>query len=139
MKRLLISALGLSLLAGPALAEGDAANGERVFKKCKACHMIVSDTGEEIYKGGKTGPNLWGLPGRVAGSVEGFKYSDALKAAGEKGLVWDEEHFTGFVTDPSKYLSEFLGERAKSKMSFKLRKDQADVWAYLKSVSPVSE
>ena len=73
MKRLMSAAV-IGLLAVPAFAEGDAAKGEKGFKKCKSCHMVVSDSGETIVKGGKTGPNLWGVAGRPAGSYEGFKY-----------------------------------------------------------------
>ena len=52
----LATVAALSLLAVPAFAEGDAAKGEKGFKKCKSCHMIVSPEGETIVKGGKTGP-----------------------------------------------------------------------------------
>lgn len=63
MKSILSAAAVLGLLAAPAFAEGDPAKGEKGFKKCKSCHMVVSDTGEAIVKGGKTGPNLWGIAG----------------------------------------------------------------------------
>ena len=114
-------ALSLSL---PAFAEGDAEKGEKAFKKCKACHAIASDD-ETLVKGGKIGPNLYGVIGRTAGSVEDFKYSDALAAAGADGLVWDEAQLAEFIKDPK----AFLGD--KSKMSFKLKKGSEDVAAYL--------
>jgi len=123
-------------LAAPAFAEGDAAAGEKEFKKCKSCHMIESES-ETIVKGGKTGPNLYGIAGRVAGSVEGFKYSDVLVAAGEKGLAWDEETFVGYVQDPTAWLDEYTGESGRSKMTYKVRKeeDARDLWAYLSSLT----
>jgi cytochrome c len=125
------------LLAAPAFAEGDAAAGEKEFNKCKACHMIVADDGTEIVKGGKVGPNLWGLPGRTAGAVADFKYGDALVAAGEKGLVWDEATFVEYTTDPRAFLRTYLDDsKAKSNMAFKLAKGNADIWAYIVSVSP---
>ena len=64
------AALCLSFVAfaAPALASGDAAKGESDFKKCKACHAIVADDGTEIVKGGKVGPNLYGVVGRAAAS-----------------------------------------------------------------------
>ena len=68
----LIPALAFALLAAPAFA-GDAAKGESDFKKCKACHSIVADDGTAIVKGGKVGPNLYGVIGRQIGSLEGFK------------------------------------------------------------------
>lgn len=138
MKRLIATA-ALAMLAVPAFAEGDAAKGEKGFKKCKSCHMIVSDDGETIVKGGKTGPNLFGLPGRAAGAAD-FKYGDDLAAAGEAGLVWDEANFVTYTTDPKSFLQETLGNTsAKSKMSFKLKKGGEDIWAYLVSVSPAAE
>ena len=140
--------IGLALAAGPAFADGhatgDAANGEGVFGKCKSCHMITDAEGEVIVKGGKTGPNLWGLYNRTAGTDEEFgkKYGKSLVEAGEAGLVWDEAAFVEYVADPRKFLQTTLDDkRAKSKMSFKLRKesDAKDVWAYLVSVGPAPE
>ena len=135
MKRMIAVAIA-GLLAAPAFAAGDADKGENSFNKCKSCHMIVSDDGETIMKGGKTGPNLYGLPGRTAGSAD-FRYGNDIVAAGEAGLVWDEASFTGYIADPRAYLSEYLGTKAKSKMSYRLKKasEAADVWAYLESVS----
>jgi len=132
----ILAALGA---ATPALAEGDAAAGEKLFKKCKACHMIVNGD-DVIFKGGKTGPNLYGIIGRTAGIVEGFKYGKSLVAAGEAGLVWDEEMITKYVIDPKAFLKEYLDDGgAKSSMSFRLKKGGEDVAAYLASVAPAPE
>lgn len=140
MKTKILALVVGTLMAGPAFADGhttgDAAKGEKAFKKCKSCHSIVSPEGDVIFKGGKTGPNLYGVAGRQAGMVEGFKYGASLKEAGEKGLVWDEASFAAFVKDTKGYLSEYLGGSAKSKMSFKLKKGGEDVYAYLLSVGP---
>lgn len=131
-----------TVTAGSALAEGhasgDPAAGEKGFNKCKSCHSIIKGDDETIVKGGKTGPNLFGLPGRSAGSADGFKYGDSIKTLGEKGFVWDETEFVAYVADPTKYLKEKLDDsKARSKMSFKLKKeeDAKDIWAYLVSVS----
>lgn len=135
MKRIIATAI-VGMLAVPALAEGDAEAGAKTFNKCKSCHSIVSPDGEAIVKGGKTGPNLYGVVGRTAGTEEGFKYGDSIVAAGEKGLVWDEEHFVAYVQDPKGFLKDYLGETsAKSKMTFKLKSGGEDVFAYLQSVS----
>lgn len=132
----ILAALGV---ASPAFAEGDVANGEKLFKKCKACHMIVNGD-DVIYKGGKTGPNLYGIIGRTAGSVENFKYGKSLAAAGEGGLVWDEELISKYVVDPKAFLKEHLDDGgAKSSMSFRLKKGGEDIAAYLTSVSPAAE
>ncbi|MCV2869619.1 c-type cytochrome [Defluviimonas sp. WL0002] len=135
MKTILIAAIATLSVAGPALAEGDPAVGEAEFKKCKACHAIIADDGTEIQKGGKTGPNLYGVVGRVVGATD-FKYGDDIKAVGESGLVWDEAELAAYVTDPAAWLKEKTGDAAaKSKMSFKLKDKQADLAAYLASVA----
>lgn len=132
MKRSLIAAFAVATLAGPALASGDAAKGEADFKKCKACHMIVDDAGNEIVKGGKTGPNLWGVVGRAPGTVEGFKYGDSIIAVGASGVVWDEDNLEDYLKDPTAWLKETSGDAgAKSKMTFKLPKGAEDMAAYL--------
>ena len=144
MKSTAFAALASAFLVAPAFADGhatgDAAAGEKVFKKCKSCHMIADADGNAIQKGGKSGPNLYGLFGRTAGSYEGFKYSKGLKAVGETGSTWDEEMFVAWVADPSKYLTDTLGKKERSKMSFKLKdaEDAANLWAYLVSVGPDS-
>lgn len=139
MKPVLTAAL-LSLLAAPAFAEGDAAKGEKAFNKCKSCHAIVTDTGETIIKGGKTGPNLWGVVGRTAGTYEGFRYGKDLVAAGEGGLAWDLASFTAYTQDPRGFLRTHLDNgKAKSKMSFKLKKGGEDIYAFLAQFSPAAE
>jgi cytochrome c len=138
MKLSLITTAALLALTAPAFA-GDAANGEKEFKKCKACHAIVADDGTEIVKGGKVGPNLYGVVGRAAGGVEDFKYSDVMKESGEKGLIWDEATLAAYLPDPSTFLEEFSGDaKGKSKMTFKLKKGGEDVAAYLASVGPAA-
>jgi len=110
--------------AAPAAASGggDAAAGEKVFKKCKACHFADK-------KKNKVGPYLLGVVGRVAASVEGFKYSDAMKARGAEGLVWTEDNIAAYLKAPKKFIP-------KNRMAFAgLKKDEdiANVIAYIKS------
>ena len=126
-------ALAFLVASAPfAMAEGDAAKGEKEFRRCKSCHIIANDD-EAFVKGGKTGPNLFGIIGRTAGTSEEFtKYGDSLVAAGEAGLVWDEEQITAYVADPRAFLKEYLDDSgAKSKMSFRLKKGGEDIAAYL--------
>lgn len=135
MNRILTATFALLALAAPAFAAGDAAKGEADFKKCKACHMIVADDGTEIMKGGKTGPNLYGVIGRKVGGVEGFKYGESILAVGAKGVIWDEAQLAAYVADPGKWLKEQTGDpAAKSKMTFRLAKGGEDMAAYLASV-----
>ncbi|MFT6677086.1 MAG: cytochrome c [Sulfitobacter sp.] len=138
-------ALGFSVLAGPVFAQGhatgDAAAGEKVFRKCKSCHSVIDTEGEAIAKGGRSAPNLYGVFGRTAGTESGFakKYGDSLVAAGAAGLQWNEADFVKFVADTKSFLKDYLDDgKARSKMSFKLKDADAakDVWAYLVSIGP---
>ena len=113
---------GLLAAIGPAaFADGDVIKGEKVFRKCKACHAV----GEGAKT--KTGPVLNGIMGASAGRDMEFSYSDALTDAAEEGLVWNEEQLTAFLTKPRDFLKG-------TKMSFSgLRKpaDVANLIAYL--------
>lgn len=102
-------------------AAGDAAAGEKVFRKCQACHAI----GPEAKS--KVGPVLTGIVGRPAGKAEGFAYSPAMSKEAEAGLVWTPDKIGAFVTSPKEFVPG-------TKMTFAgLRKDQerADLIAYL--------
>lgn len=145
MKLFAVTATAFALMSVPAFADGhatgDAGAGEAVFNKCKACHMIQDADGNDIVKGGRTGPNLYGLLGRVAGSAD-FRYGDSIVEAGEAGLVWNEEAFVQYLADPKAYLAEVTdNRRARSNMAFRLRDEgeAADVWAYIVSVGPAAD
>ena len=130
-KSLILGAvLSLGAFSMPALADGDAAKGEKVYKKCKACHMV----GEGAKA--KVGPQLNGIVGRKVASEEGFKYGKSIVALGATDLVWDEAELSDYLKNPKKYLRAKLDDKkAKSKMAFKLKKDKdrANVIAYLKT------
>lgn len=131
-KTLIAAFAALTALAAPAFAAGDAAKGEADFKKCKACHSIIAADGTEIVKGGKTGPNLWGVTTRAPGSLPEFAYGDSIKAVGANGTPWDESMLAAYLPDPTAWLREQTGDAAaKSKMSFKLNKGAEDMAAYL--------
>lgn len=137
MKTSILATLAAAVLVTPAFAEGDAEKGQKEFNKCKACHMIQAPDGTDIVKGGKTGPNLYNIVGRKAGSEEGFKYSDALIKLGEAGEVWTVEDLEHYITDPNKFTEEKVGDKSlKTKMTFKMAKNQGDVIAFLKANSP---
>ena len=115
-------ALGFALSTTPALATGDAAAGEKVFKKCKACHVVDAEKH-------KTGPHLVNIMGRIAGIADGYKkYSKAMKSS---GIVWNEETLDGYLEKPKSYVKGtrmvFAGLRKEE--------DRANVIAYLKSYS----
>lgn len=132
-----IAAIALALPA--AAQEGDAAKGEREFNKCKACHMIQTPEGEDIVKGGRTGPNLYGIVGDKPASQEDFKYGDGILELAEMkpDMVWTEELLIDYITDPAAFLKEETGDSAaKTKMTFKMARNQADVIAFLAQHSP---
>ena len=107
------------LLAAPAGA-GDIKAGEKVFKKCKACHYADREKH-------KTGPHLVNIMGRSAGGLEDYKkYSKAMKAS---GIVWDDTTLADYLRAPKKYVKG-------TKMAFVGLKKDADiniVIAYLKA------
>ena len=138
MKKILNIFTVLLLFPFSPVAAGDIAKGAKEFKKCKSCHMIVDDSGRTIVKGGRNGPNLFGIFGRTAGSIDGFKYGKSLVTLGKSGFVWSEYEFVAYLADPKKYLVDKLDDKkARSKMSYKLKNDAdtLNIWAYLESLS----
>ena len=122
MKHLSISTLFAALLvSAPALADGDPAAGEKVYRKCKACHAVGEGAKNKI------GPMLNGIIGAAAGANPDFKYSDALLAKAAEGMVWDEATLAAFLAKPKDVIP-------KTKMTFpglKKEGDIQDVIAYL--------
>ncbi|MCZ4352458.1 c-type cytochrome [Roseovarius aestuarii] len=151
MKKCMVAMTAL-MLAGPVYADsaaadammapsGDSAAGEAVFKKqCVACHVVVNDEGETLAgRRGRQGPNLYGIAMQHVSTVEGFKYSKPMMAASDlPDLRWNEANFAAFVQDPSGWLTEQLGEKSRSKMTHKVRKEQdaLDVYAFIYSLAP---
>jgi cytochrome c len=111
-------------VAAPAVAAADPAliaEGEKVFKKCSACHKVGDGAKNS------TGPLLNGILGRPAGTVEGFKYSKPLTEMAAAGLVWDEASMQAFIENPKAFMKG-------TKMAFaglKKPEDRAAVIAYL--------
>jgi cytochrome c len=84
----------VAALAGPVLADGNAARGAELFPiRCIECHSVTDTTEKKI------GPSLKGLVGRMSGSLEGYDYSDAMKAA---GILWSEETLKAYLVAPRK-------------------------------------
>ncbi len=122
MRRFL--ALGALLVIAPlagARAQ-DAAAGQRVFNQCSACHTINQGGANRV------GPNLHGVIGRKAASVEGFRYSAAMRQKGEEGWTWTEENLRPYLRNPREVV-------AGTNMAYPgLRNEQQlnDLVAYLK-------
>lgn len=114
--RLLLSlALTAGMAVGGAAAEelGDADKGADVFRQCKACHQIGEGAENRI------GPQLNGIFGRPAGSVEGGKYSKSMLRMGDDGLVWTYDTLDAYIENPKALVS-------KTRMNFRGIKDAED-------------
>jgi cytochrome c len=115
---LLIAATAIPV---PGAAAGDPEAGEKVFRKCQTCHEVKAPKN-------KVGPHLVGIFGRKAGTVEGFKYSDAMK---NSNVVWNEETISAYVKQPKAYIPD-------NRMVFpglKKEEDVANLIAYLKEAT----
>ena len=123
----LLVAVALAVFASAAYADGDAQRGEKIYKKnCFACHRIGEGAKSLV------GPVLNDLFGRTAATYDGYKYSDAMIAARERGLVWKAETLRDYLPRPRDYIPN-------TKMTFvglKKPQDIEDLIAYLQQFSP---
>ena len=129
MARALLSpfavALAVSASAGMADVGGDPERGEKLFRQCASCHQV----GEGAVN--RVGPTLNFIFDRPAGSVDGFRYSDALIAARDAGLVWTYETLDAFLANPRQNIRG-------TRMSFRGvadQQDRDDIEAYLRQFS----
>jgi cytochrome c len=125
MRILMLAAATLALAPlGGAMAQ-DADAGARVFNQCRACHTI--------NQGGRNGvgPNLYGVWGRAAGSIEAFRYSAPMRAKAGEGLTWTPENLRAYLTDPKAVVPagsmSFAGIRNEQQLN--------DLLAYLQRAS----
>ncbi|HEX6979935.1 MAG TPA: cytochrome c family protein [Alphaproteobacteria bacterium] len=113
-------AVSLIGVAAPSLAAdaGDPARGQTLWRKCASCHTLDAD------RRNKAGPSLYGVFGRVAGSVPNYRYSEALKSS---GVIWNEQTLDAYLKDTQSYLPG-------TKMYGGLTQDQdrADLLAFLR-------
>jgi len=142
--RLAVTTAALIALSPVAALAGDAEAGAGAFQsQCSTCHMVVNEAGETLAgRNSRTGPNLYQIVGRQAGTVDGFRYGPSLVEAGTGGLVWDDETLLAYLQNPQGFLRETLGNnRARSQMSFQVRNAEtaADIVAFLATFSPVVE
>jgi cytochrome c len=125
--RLLLAAAAAALSFGaiPSAFAQDAAAGQRVFNQCRACHTVDNNGRNGV------GPNLHGVVGRRAASIEGFRYSANMREIAEGGLTWTPENLDRYLTNPKNVVP-------RGSMSFAgLRNEQQrkDVIAYLQAQS----
>lgn len=102
-------------------ATGDPVAGKKVFAQCMACHVVAAGQN-------RVGPSLYGVVGRTAGSVEGFRYSDANKAS---GIVWTEQALFDYLENPRATIPGTIMAFA----GLKKPEDRANVIAYIKQES----
>lgn len=121
-KTMMMAAVAASVAVSTPSLAADIKAGEKVFKKCKACHVVDAEKN-------KTGPHLVNIMGRKAGTLESYtKYSKAMVAA---DVIWDETTLDAYLEKPKKYIKG-------TKMAFaglRKEKDRLNVIAYLKSFS----
>ena len=112
------------LMVGPAFADGDVPAGEKQFQKCNVCHL-ATDTAH------RNGPTLHAVVGRHVASVEGFEYSEAMKAFGATGAVWDEATLSEFLKEPTLFVK---GTKMSGVPPVRRENERADLIAYLKTL-----
>ena len=124
MRRMMLAAV-LASVPGLAWAQdGDVAAGQRVFNQCRACHTAD--------QGGRTGvgPNLFGIVGRPAGSIEGFRYSANMREIAAEGATWTAERLRAYIANPKAVVPRgsmsFPGIRNETQVN--------DLMAYLASL-----
>ncbi|MGD1868285.1 MAG: c-type cytochrome [Neomegalonema sp.] len=108
-----VAAIAQDTAAEVAALGGDAKAGKKVYRKCKACHVIDKEKN-------RVGQHQDGIIGRPAAAIEGFKYSDAMIAKGEEGLVWNVETLSAYLANPKGYIEG-------TKMAFAGLKKEDDI------------
>ncbi len=124
MKSSFLVFVTLVVMVSPAFADGNVAAGEILFQRCIACHGKTEPATSK-----RLGPPLPGIVGRPVASVEGYAYSDAMKAFGATGAQWDEATLDKFLKEP------ILFVKGTKMMAPPVRREteRADLIAYLKS------
>jgi cytochrome c len=94
MKPILPAAAVIAMLAAAPAQAQDAAAGQRVFNQCRACHVVENNGRNGV------GPNLFGVVGRRAASIENFRYSANMRQLAEGGLTWTEANLRRYLANP---------------------------------------
>ncbi|MFM7347783.1 MAG: c-type cytochrome [Tagaea sp.] len=123
MKSTLAAALALAVILGPSAARaGDAAAGAQVFRRiCSTCHIATAEGRRGV------GPTLFGVVGRKAGTLEGFRYSEANK---NSGIVWTPDVLDKYIENPRAVVPGTIMTYA----GLRTEADRANVIAYLETL-----
>ena len=114
----------MCLVALSTVNAADLKKGKKVFNKCKACHLLVENKH-------RIGPSLHGIYGRKAGAAPKYKFSRAMKKAGNDGLVWNDKSLAKYLTKPRSFIKG-------TKMAFagiKKPRDMENLLAFLKEAT----
>ena len=128
MRKSSLAGLSVALffaMTAPSLAAGDAEAGKTAFAKCGICHQVGPNAQTLV------GPELNGIVGRKAGSVEGYAYSPGMKKLGDEGYVWTEEHIDSWIADPKAMLPTSM--MALAFQGVPDADERANIIAYLKT------
>jgi cytochrome c len=117
-----VTALMLFLVAAGSTRAADLAAGQRMFAKCRICHTVAAGAPSAV------GPNLHGLFGRKAGSLNDFDYSAAMKAS---GITWNDDTLAQYLRDPK----GFIPGNRKAFPGITDEQEPSDLIAYLKQVT----
>lgn len=128
----LLQAASLALVVtAPAMA------GEARWRDCRTCHTVSAPDGSELARGGRSGPNLFGIANAPLANDSGFRfYSDDLRTAAATGARWTEDNFVAYLAAPDQFLRSVTGNpSAQSGMHVELRSGARELFAYLQSLS----
>lgn len=128
----LSGALVALLLWAPA-----ATAGERLWADCRTCHAVTAPDGTVLARGGRSGPDLFGISGRAAAADGDFAfYSPAMRAAAATGLRWSEDNFVAYLANPDQFLRAVTGDpQASAEMHVQMKQGGREIYAYLRSLS----
>lgn len=125
-----------SILAAGFGATNVAAN-ENLWRDCRTCHQVTAPDGTVLARGGRAGPNLYGVPGRALAEDAGYRlYSPDLKQAAATGVRWSEDNFVAYLAGPDQFLRGITGNAtAQSGMHVALGQGGAELYRWLRDLS----
>lgn len=125
-----LGVVGMGLIQALALpAQAD----ERLWANCRTCHAVTAPDGRVLARGGRSGPNLFGLAGRPLAGDSNFKlYSPELVSLRNSGRRWNEADFVAYLANPDQFLQTATGRpAARSDMHVQMRQGGAALWAWI--------
>jgi cytochrome c len=113
------------------------AASEELWRDCRTCHQVAAPDGTVLARGGRAGPNLYGIAGRPLASESGYDlYSQDLTLAGATGVRWTRDNFVAYLANPDQFLSNITGsDTAESAMHVAQPADGAALFDYLQELS----